>query len=373
MIPVSAVRVEQEAERLILDVLRSGRLTQGPMVARLEQAYADFTGAPHAVAASSATAGLTAALEILGLPPGTEVLTSPFVFAGTLNAILAAGASARFADISAADFCLDPAAAAAAVTGRTAVLLPVYRYGQVADLDRLLPLARRHGMHLVEGGSQSHGATIGGRTAGSFGLGVFSFHGSGSITTGEGGIITTGDDELAERLRVLRDQGMRDRNRYGMVGHNLRLSEVQAALAIPQLARHPEAVERRRRNAAYLSVGLADLDGLVVPGEAPGRGHVWNRYTVLITDDAPAGRDEIAARLARHQVGSGVYHPRLVHDHPCYRDHPRVVVTPTPVAERITRQCLSLPVHQHLSEGDLDTIIGTVRRVWQRPGGARAH
>lgn len=361
MIPISVVKLDEAAERLAVEVIRSGVIAQGPMVARLEREFADLVGVEHAVAVNNGTTALVAALQVLDLQPGDEVVTSPFTFVATLNAILEAGATARFADIREDDFCVDPETLAAAVGPRTKVLMPVHLYGQPADMDAIAPLAERHGLGLVEDTAQSLGATISGRGAGSFGLGTFSLYATKNLTTGEGGMITTNDAGLADRLRVLRNQGMRQRYQYEVAGHNYRLTDLQAALGIPQIAAYGENVKRRKDNAARLSAGLADVPGLRLPVELPGRSHVWHQYTVLVTDEAPVSRDEVIARLTERGVGCGIYYPKTVYDYDCYREHPRVVADPAPVADRVVRQCVSLPVHHHLTDGDLDQVVEAVR------------
>jgi perosamine synthetase len=338
-------------------------LAQGPLVERFEHEFAALTGVGHAVAVNNGTTALVAALEVLDLQPGDEVLTSPFTFVATLNAILEAGATAVFADISAADFCLDPGAVAAAIGPRTKVLMPVHLYGQCADMDALMPLVAEHDLKLVEDAAQAHLASIGDRRAGSFGLGCFSFYGTKNVTTGEGGMITTDDAGLADRLRVLRNQGMRARYVYEMAGHNYRLTDLQAALAIPQLAAIEATTAQRRANADALIAGLSDVPGLVAPSTRAGRGHVWHQFTVRITADAPVSRDEFVATLAEYGVGTGVYYPRLVFDYDCYRDHPRVVVADVPVASAVVDEVVSLPVHPRLSAADLDTIVTAVRKA----------
>lgn len=363
MIPVSTVVIPPETEDLVTSVLRSGMLAQGPLVERFERQFAALTGVAHAVAVNNGTTALVAALEVLDLQPGDEVLTSPFTFVATLNAILEAGATAVFADIRTDDFCLEPAAVAAAIGPRTRVLMPVHLYGQCADMGALMPLAAEHGLELVEDAAQAHLASIGDRRAGSFGLGCFSFYGTKNVTTGEGGMVTTDDAALADRLRVLRNQGMRARYEYEVAGHNYRLTDLQAALAIPQLAAIETTTAQRRSNADALIAGLADVPGLVLPSQRPGRGHVWHQFTVRITADAPVSRDEFVATLAEHGVGSGVYYPRLVFDYDCYRNHPRVVLGDVAVAARAVDEVVSLPVHPRLSAGDLDTIVSVVRKV----------
>jgi perosamine synthetase len=360
VIPISKVDV-RDAEPLVLEVLRSGSLAQGPMVERLEQAFAEVVGVPHAIAVNNGTTALVAALQVLDLRPGDEVITSPFTFVATLNAILEAGATARFADIREDDFALDAAAVETVVGERTAVVMPVHLYGQTADMGPLTGIAQRAGLHLVEDAAQAHGAGYGDRTAGSFGLGCFSFYATKNITTGEGGMITTADDALADRLRVLRNQGMRQRYQYEMAGHNYRMTDLHAAVGLPQVARTADVAARRRLNAARLTAGLTGVQDVRLPRELPGRSHVWHQYTVLLPESAD--RDAIVADLAAAGVASGVYYPRAVFDHDCYRDDPRVVAADVPVAESVARRCLSLPVHQHLTDDEVDTVVERFRRV----------
>jgi dTDP-4-amino-4,6-dideoxygalactose transaminase len=366
VIPISCVELGEEVERSVLDVLRSGRLAQGPIVARLEERFAELVGVPHAIAVNNGTTALVAALQALRLRPGDEVVTSPFTFVATLNAILEAGATVRFADIGADDFCLDPAAVPAALSGRTRVLMPVHLYGQSADLGKLAPLAAEHGLRIVEDAAQAHGARQHGRACGSHDVGCFSFYATKNLTTGEGGMITTDDDALADRLRLLRNQGMRERYVYELAGHNYRMTDLQAALALPQLAGYAGQVARRRANAARLAAALDGVPGLRLPRELPGREHVWHQFTVLVDDDAGVSRDELAAGLAGLGVGSGVYYPRLVHDYDCYRSDPRVIADPTPVAADVASRCLSIPVHAALTEAQVDQVAQAVRRVLGR-------
>ncbi|HEY0638830.1 MAG TPA: DegT/DnrJ/EryC1/StrS family aminotransferase [Pseudonocardiaceae bacterium] len=363
MIPISVVDLGPEVEQQVLEVLRSGIIAQGPKVAELEARFAELVGVQHAVAVNNGTTALVAALQVLDLRPGDEVVTSPFTFIATLNAILEAGATARFADISVDDFNLDPATVAAAVTDRTRVLMPVHLYGQTADMGKLAPLAAEHGLHLVEDAAQAHGARHEGRGAGSFGIGCFSFYATKNLTTGEGGMITTDDAELAGRLRVLRNQGMRQRYQYEMAGHNYRLTDLQAAVALPALSRYEEQVARRRANAAALSARLGESPALRVPAALPGRDHVWHQYTVLVTEESAVSRDELAAALTERGIGNGIYYPKTVYDYECYAAHPRVVVSGTPVATDVASRCLSLPVHAKLTDDEVQQVADAVLAV----------
>jgi perosamine synthetase len=363
MIPITTVKFGADEERLVLEVLRSGSVAQGPKVKQFEEQFAELSGARHAVAVNNGTTALVAALEVLDLKPGDEVITSPFTFVATLNAILESGATAVFADVRRNDFNLDPESVASRITEKSKVLLPVHLYGQMADMNPLDALATQHGMKILEDSAQSHGATYNGRGAGSYGLGTFSFYATKNITTGEGGMITTDDDQLADRLRVLRNQGMRARYAYEVAGHNYRLTDLQAALALPQLSRYNSIVEARQRNAARLIDGLTGVTGIVPPQQIDGRRHVWHQFTIQVTAEAPVTRDEFVSRLQGAGIGCGIYYPTLLFDYDAYRDHPRVRRSDTPVAAGLANTVVSLPVHTDLSEDDLSTIIAEVRRA----------
>lgn len=361
MIPITTVRFGVEEERRVLDVIRSGVIAQGPVVAELETRFAALHDASHAVAVNNGTTALIAALAVLDLRPGDEVITSPFTFVATINAILEAGATVRFADIHDTDFGLDAASVSALITERTRVIMPVHLYGQMVDMAPLEALASTHGLHIVEDSAQSHGARYQGRAAGSYGMGTFSFYATKNITTAEGGMVTTSDDALADRLRVLRNQGMRARYEYVMAGNNFRLTDLHAALALPQLDRYADTVGRRRENAATLSAGLTGAAGVITPATFPDREHVWHQYTVRVTEDSAVSRDDFVTALAERGVGSGIYYPKLILDYDAYRGRPDIANDPTPVAARVSREVLSLPVHTELSADDLQTIIAAVR------------
>lgn len=362
-IAITSVRFGREEEDLVLGVIRSGQIAQGPMVERLESGFARLAGVGHAVAVSSGTVALVAALRALGIGPGDEVITSPFTFIATTNAILEVGASVRFADISLDDFCIDPAALESRITPSTRALIGVDLFGQPADWGPLTELAEEHGLAVIEDCCQAHGAAYQGRRAGSFGVGCFSLYATKNITTGEGGVVTTDDATVAERVRTLRNQGMRRRYEYEVHGYNYRMTDLQAALGVPQLDRVDGVIESRRRNAGRLSAALDGVPGLVVPRTLPGREHVWHQYTVRLTPEAALTRDQLQAALQVRGVGSGVYYPMSLNRYDCYRDHPRVDQDPMPTTERACREVLSLPVHQHLSAGDVDQVAREVRQA----------
>jgi perosamine synthetase len=362
MIPVSQVIVGDDEQRGVLEVLRSGNLAQGEKVAELEDAFAAAHGVGHAIAVSNGTVALTAALHALGIGPGDEVITTAFSFNATLNAILETGATARFADIR-DDFTVDADGMAGLVNNRTAALLPVHLYGLPADMTAITALAARHSLVIVEDAAQAHGAACRGRSAGSFGIGAFSLYGTKNITCGEGGLVTTNDHQLARMVRLLRNQGMRARYDYEVPGYNWRLTDIQAAVAIPQVNRLKEITAAREANAASLTAGLTGTPGLILPPVPAGRNHVWHQYTVRVAPDAPVSREEFCARLTRAGVGHGIYYPKLMHDYPCYQADPRVISDHTPRARRVTAEVVSLPVHPGLDSTALNKVVNAVKEA----------
>ena len=363
MIRVTEVRLDEAVEPLVLEVLRSGRLAQGPMVARFEEAFGRLIGTSHAVAVNNGTTALVAALQSVGVGPGEEVVTSPFTFVATVNAALECGARVRFADIRPDDYTLDPDAAAEVMSADTRAVVPVHLYGHPADMVAFGQLATRRDAALVEDAAQAHGARVEGRPVGSFGVGCFSFYATKNLTTGEGGMVTTDDDAVADHLALLRNQGMRERYVHEIAGHNYRMTELQAAVGVGEIAQLERRTERRRANAAVLNELLSDIDGLELPVERPGCRHVYHQYTVRVGDNARCGRDAFVAALAAEGIEAGVYYPRAAYDYECYRDNPAVEAGSCPEAERAARQVASLPVHPWLSDADLDHVGAVVRKV----------
>jgi dTDP-4-amino-4,6-dideoxygalactose transaminase len=360
MIPITQVQFGPEEEELVLKVLRSGNIAQGPVVAEFEKRFAELVGVKHAIAVNNGTTSLVASLQVMDLEPGDEVLTSPFTFVATVNAALEAGASVTFADINESDFNLNPASVREQVTSRTKVLIPVHLYGQTADMGPLMDIAQANDLFVLEDSAQSHGATYEGKQAGSFGIGSFSFYATKNLTTGEGGIITTNDDKLADRLRVLRNQGMRERYVYEVAGHNYRMTDLQAAVVIPQLDRYSATIAQRRENAAILTAGLEGVKGLVTPPTFENRGHVWHQYTIRVTEESSVTREEVVRKIQEAGVGAGIYYPKLIGDYEAYSANPRVKISETPVAKKIASQVISIPVHQGLSRDDLNRVIEVV-------------
>lgn len=352
-IPISIARpVIGRAEISAVNaVLRSGNLVQGAVTKQLEDRFAEMVGTRHAVAVNSGTAALHLALLAHGVGPGDEVITSPFTFVASANAILYCGARPVFVDIDPVTFNIDPALIEAKITPRTRAIIPIHLYGLPADMDAICEIANRHGLAIVEDAAQAHGAAIGTRPVGTFGTGCFSFYATKNMTTAEGGILTTDSDEIAETLRLLRAHGQRERYHHEILGYNYRLTDIQAALGLVQLNRLEKLTRARIKHAEYLT---AHLRGVETPTTVPGYRHVYHQYTIRV----PGARDVLARRLGEAGIGTGIHYPIPVHKQPLYRemgydDH-------LPEAERAAREVLSLPVHPLLTERELQTIVESV-------------
>jgi perosamine synthetase len=356
LIPLSRPWIGPEEKAAVIEVLDSGMLAQGPRVAALEEAFATLTGARHAIATSSGTTGLHLALLAHGIGPGDEVITSPFTFIASVNSILFTGAKPVFADIDEATFNIDPERLEAAITPRTKAVMPVHIYGQPCDMDEICAIAERRGLIVLEDAAQAVGATYRGRHVGTFGTAVFSLYATKNVMTGEGGMITTDSDEVADRAKLLRNHGMRNRYEYEMLGYNFRLTDVLAAIGLAQLGRLDEVTRRRRSNAAYLN---DHLRGVETPVVKEGRDHVWHQYTVRLPQDLD--RSDVAHRLSTAGIGTGVFYPLGAHRFPHIRAE--IGDVDLPVTDRVAESVLSLPVHPLLDQSDLERIAAAVNSL----------
>ena len=351
MIPIARPQMGEDEKQRVWEAMESGSLAQGPRVRELEERFADFIGAGHAVATSSGTTALHLALLGYGIGPGDEVITVPFTFIASANSVLYTGARPVFVDVAERDYCIDPSLIEAKITERTRAIMPVSLYGQPAEMDAVTEIADRHGLAVVEDACQAHGAAIGERRSGTWGAGTFSFYPTKNMTTGEGGMLTTDDGELAARVRLLREHGMKVRYHHDVVGYNFRMTDIAAAIGLAQLPKLPGNNERRRAIAARYD---AELRGVVLPAVRPGVTHVYHQYTIRVNE-----RDAFAEALKAHGVGSAIYYPIPVH-----RQKPFLALgygrEPFPVTESLTEQVLSIPVHPSLSDDEVSTVIEVV-------------
>lgn len=348
--------VGEKVEAAVIHVLRSGRYILGPRVAGLEDACARYCEATYAVGVSSGTDALLMALMALDVGPGDEVVTTTFSFFATAGAVHRVGARPVFVDIDPGTFNMDPTLVEAAVTARTRAIIVVHLFGQCADMGPLLEIADRLGIPVIEDAAQSIGARINGRMAGSIGaIGCFSFFPSKNLGgAGDGGLVTTSDAGIAERLRTLRDHGARPRYFHQVVGGNFRLDEIQAAILLVKLEFLDSWISARQAHAAdYMKLlKPAAGEGLIgLPDQAPGTRHVWNQFTIRI----PGDRDSVASALDAAGIGHAVYYPRCLHLQDCFSHlggHPG----DCPVAERATSEVLSIPVYPELSAEQISSV-----------------
>ena len=363
MIPIARPDIGAEEIEAVTEVLSSGMIAQGRKVAELEARWAANCGVRHAIATSNGTTALMSILAGLGLRPGDEVITVSHTFAATANAILYTGATPVFVDIEPRTYLMDPAKVEAAITPRTKVILPVHLFGLVADMDALQRIADRHGLTIVEDACQAHDAMYGGRKAGSFGPAAFSLYATKNMTTGEGGLVTTDDDALADWIRVYRNQGMRSRYEFEMLGFNFRMTDINAAIGLVQLDKLEGNTARRRAVAARYDDAFADLP-VGRPVIPPDRTHVYHQYTL----DVGPRRDEIVAALRAAGVGADIYYPVPVHRQAYIRE--RGLTADLPVTDAAAATTLALPMHPGLTDAELQTVIAAVRDAVLAPAAA---
>ncbi len=351
MLTISKPIIGEEEKEAVARVLDSGSLAQGAEVERFESAWAAYTGTAFAVAANSGTAGLHMALAALGVQAGDRVITTTFSFVATASAILMQGAVPVFCDIDPVTYNIDPLQVEAAAAAGARAVMVVHLYGQTCDMDPILDIARRHNLAVIEDACQAHGAAYHGRPAGSLGhAGVFSFYPTKNMTTGEGGIMTTSDPDVAARARVFRNHGQAVRYHHGSLGYNYRMTDMAAAIGLVQLKRLPDFNGRRAANAAYFQQNLTDR--AVKPFVMDGASHVFHQYTIRVRD-----RERFTGYLGEKGIGYGVHYPVPLHRQPLLAAYNGLRL---PVAEQAAQEVVSIPVHPSLSAEDLAYIAGAV-------------
>jgi dTDP-4-amino-4,6-dideoxygalactose transaminase len=350
MIGIASPSLGRRERDAAAEVIESGQLADGPVVRAFEREFAETVGTEYGVATSNGTTALHAVLHAFGIGRGDRVVTTPFSFVATANAIRFCGAEPVFVDIDPQTLNVDPDAVAAVVE-REAVdaVLVVHLYGLPVEMDRLREIADRASIPLIEDAAQAHGATYGGVPVGALGdAACFSFYPTKNMTTGEGGMITTDDREVAERAARFVNHGRSDSYVHVELGHNFRMTSIAAAIGRVQLGRLDGFLSARRENASRLTEALERTD-LVPPATPDGARHAYHQYTLRTRS-----RERLEAYLAERGIGSGVYYPTPIHRQPAYAHMDRNRTFP--VAERAADEVLSVPVHPNLTEAEGETV-----------------
>jgi perosamine synthetase len=354
MIPISRPDIGSEEIAAVTEVLQSGMIAQGKRVKELEDTWAEFVGVRHAIATGNGTLALMAIFAGIGLEPGDEVITVSHTFAATANAILSTGATPVFVDIEPDTYLIDAKKIERAITPRARAICPVHLFGLVADMDMIRAIADRHGLIVVEDACQAHGATFRGRMAGSFGHGAFSLYATKNMTTGEGGFVTTNDDKLADWLRLYRNQGMRARYQFEMLGYNFRMTDLAAAIGLVQFRKLARNTATRRAIAARYDEAFGELP-IGLPITPDGRSHVFHQYTL----DVGGARDAIVADLREAGVGADIYYPIPIHRQSYIME--RGLHADLPVTDAAAARTLALPIFPGLTDEEQGLVIGAVR------------
>ena len=351
--------LRREFSAAIEEVIDSGAFAGGPFVARFEEDFATYCDSQHAIGVGSGTEALWLALLALGVGPGDEVITVPSTFMATAEAITYCGAKPVFVDIDERTYTMDPAGLEEAITKRTKAIIPVHLFGQPADMDPILEIARARGLYVIEDAAQAHGAEYKGRRAGSLGdAGCFSFYpGKNLGAFGEAGAVVTGNNELQEKIRVLRDHGQIRKYHHTMVGWNCRMDGIQAAVLSIKLRHLEKGNETRRSHAAQYHGALAGFDAIVTPYEDPYARHVYHIYAVRVRE-----RDEVIRRLGEMGIACGIHYPVPVHLQEAYSNLGYEVGS-LPVAEQVAKEFVSLPMFPELSPAQVGTVAESVKEV----------
>jgi perosamine synthetase len=363
-IPIAKPVIGSEEVEAVGEVLRSGFLTQGEAVRKFEEKFSEYLGAKSSVAVCNGTVALDLALKALHLPAGGEVVVPAFTFIASANSVLYQGLRPRFADVDPGTFNIDPDDLQDKINSRTKAVMGVHLYGQPFDLKAVSEICEDHHLAMIEDAAQAHGSEFRGEKVGSFGIGCFSFYPTKNMTTGEGGMITTSDDDLAEKLRLLRNHGDMGKYNHVALGYNYRMTNIQGAIGLVQLGRLEELNGKRIENAHYYNHNIR-IKGITLPQEGEGRRHVYNQYVVKVEDDFPVNRDRLMDILKSDGIGSAVHYPKPVYRQPLYRDL-GLDKDVCPVAEEVSGRVLSLPVHPSLRPEDRSYIVEAINGIETR-------
>jgi len=362
MIPIARPILGDEEVAAVKEVLASGVLAQGPKVKAFESAFAKDVGRKHGIAVANGTEALHIALAAHGTGGGNEVLIPPLTFFATASTVLQCGAKPVFVDVTRDSYNMDPARLSVGITRKTAAIMPVHLYGQTAEMDAILDAARSQSLPVIEDAAQAHGAEYHGKKAGNLGgTACFSFYATKNMTTGEGGMIVTDDDAIADKARLLRDHGQVAKYQHALLGYNYRMTEIAAAIGLVQLKKLDGWVKQRRANAQALTKGLQEIEGLTPPAEGNWMVHSYYQYIVRREDDFPVARDEIVRILNEEGIGCRPSYPMPLYKQKALQD--LRIRGRCPVAEDLIPRLFELPVHPGVGQADIDRILEAIGRL----------
>ncbi len=365
IIPIAKPFFGDEEIKNLQSVLNSGVLAQGKIVEEFERKFARYIGVKYAVATNSGTSALHTALAALGIKNNDEVITTDFSFIASATCILMQAAKPIFCDIDPKTYNISSDLIKEKITNRTKAILPVHLYGQPCNMKEIMKIAKDYNLFVIEDACQAHGAEYQEKKVGSLGnIGVFSFYPTKNMTTGEGGILTTNDEELAERAKVFRNQGQSKIYLHDSLGYNYRMTNVAAAIGLPQLERLNEENKIRKENAGFLTKELMKINGIIPPYVAPGLTHIFHQYTIRLEKEFPLTRGQFIEYLKEKGICVGVYYPRPIHRQPLfvnlgYTDESVCC----PISLEMSGKVLSLPVHPRVTNSDLEYIVDTIQSL----------
>ncbi len=363
-IVISKPLLGREEEKSVISVLRSGMLAHGEQVEKFEKKFADYIGTKYAIATSNGTIALHLALLALGVGKGNEVITTSFSFIASANSILFTGAKPVFVDIDKNTFNINCDQIEEKITARTKAILPVHLFGLPVEMKKINKLAKKYKLFVIEDACQAHGAKINGKMVGSFGtVGCFSFYPTKNMTTGEGGMITTNNKRLSEKVKLLRNHGMPKRYHHSLLGYNFRSNNIAAAIGLEQLKKLGNFNKKRIRNANYLNEKLLNTKWIQTPVVPRGYKHVFHQYSILIENKHNISREKLIQHLNENGISTMIYYPIPIHKQKLYRN--LGYDDKLPVTEVVSKQIFSLPVHPSLKPQELKKIVTTLNSAHQ--------
>jgi len=365
MISIAQPFLGVEEKEAVMRVLESVMLSKGIEVDRFESEFADYCGIKHGIATSNGTTALHTALMAHGVAEGDEVITSPFTFVATANAIAMVGAIPIFVDIEPDTYNIDPSKIEAAITGKTKAIIPVHLFGKSCDMDPIMEIARKNNLKIIEDACQAHGAFYQSneeKKVGLFGTSCYSFYATKNITCGEGGMILTNDDDVARRARILINHGSESKYVHSQLGYNYRMTDISAAIGRQQLKKLNYFTQRRFKNAQEYNKGFQEIPGLVLP--IISKGHVFHQYTTRILSDFGQSRDSLQVFLKKKGVYTSIFYPIPLHKQETFKKTNEINIERTSsleISEQVSQEVLSFPVHPQVTLIQIKKIIELVK------------